>query len=129
MTQANNQADKIAELLGVSPENVLVSGSYGVLLSTDQVDKLFVLLENRGYDKAIDAMIDLARQTKGESITIKASEGSKYSHRVKVDQTDFAPPTAGRLPVCNCRCKQGRNCGGCGHEGCGYSQDAWTLRA
>lgn len=22
--------------------------------------------------------------------------------------------------VCNCRCRQGSHCGGCGHPGCGY---------
>lgn len=22
---------------------------------------------------------------------------------------------------CNCRCNEGRHCGGCGHEGCGYT--------
>ena len=22
---------------------------------------------------------------------------------------------------CTCRCQQGRHCGGCGHEGCGYT--------
>lgn len=30
---------------------------------------------------------------------------------------------------CECRCQQAKHCGGCGHYGCGYSRDAWVLRA
>jgi hypothetical protein len=66
----DDQADKVAELIGANPETVMSDGNYGVSLTPDQLDKLLALI-----------------------------------------------PTE----KCTCRCREGKHCGGCGHDGCGYS--------
>lgn len=40
----DDQADKIAELIGVDPETVMSDGNYGVALTPDQMDKLLALI-------------------------------------------------------------------------------------
>lgn len=30
---------------------------------------------------------------------------------------------ANRPDTCKCRCREGKHCGGCGHEGCNYQKD------
>jgi len=56
MRRIDNQAENIAELIGADPEKVMTDGSYGVVLTPDQMDALFTRLIGMGYQNAIDIL-------------------------------------------------------------------------
>jgi len=53
----NDQADKIAELIGDDPNNIACNFPYGVQLHPNQMDKLLALIKpDNGYQNAIDVL-------------------------------------------------------------------------
>lgn len=107
----DEQAENVATLLGIDP-GVIARNDHGLMLSPNQIDLLltevFANGHRKGYEKAINAL-------KAGAETANA-EGPGHN----LDLWAVYLAGASLLETCNCRCRQGRHCGGCGHEGCGY---------
>ena len=65
--------------------------------------------------------------TEGEAETMRRS---RQESTLIAYQATFEAPIARRFrdaqkakTICNCRCREGKHCGGCGHEGCGYTTE------
>lgn len=86
--------------------------------------------ELRGWMRAINFLRELSEKPNPHT-----GEKNLTQWAVLVSAADIlenhleeAVKTPPKKEVCDCRCMQGKNCGGCGHEGCGYSKSAWVLR-
>ncbi|HEY6020528.1 MAG TPA: hypothetical protein VIY48_11765 [Candidatus Paceibacterota bacterium] len=65
----DEQADTIADLLGVDPESIMTDGNYGVSLTPDQMDKLLTTLFANGHQKGYERAISVLKNTAEEANT------------------------------------------------------------
>jgi hypothetical protein len=91
------QSERIADLIGVDAEEIMIDPSYGVLLKPSQVDSLLALIE-------------------GQTATLKTIKTSMAEAFDNIDKL-----TGLGKYKCTHRCMEGKHCGGCGCVGCGYT--------
>lgn len=80
----NAHADQIAQLINVPPERVMTDGSFGVVLTPNQVDLLFTALRSQGYQNAIDAL-----KVNGETANVEGPERNLTTWAVMVSAASF----------------------------------------
>lgn len=80
-------------------------------MAAEQLDSLCLVQKAMGFQDAINTL--------REAGDPKNVLGVVYS--TSADFLDKHTKWHNKAEVCKCRCNEGRNCGGCGHEGCGYT--------
>jgi hypothetical protein len=108
------QAGRIADLLGVNIEYIAFD-SNGIKLTHDQMDLLFTALISQGFKNAASTLKKASSRANADRNLTAWAVYVSAAYFLE-DQAELTKP----YEPCNCRCRLGRHCGGCGHEGCGY---------
>lgn len=111
------QAGKIADLLGVKIEDIRFD-SNGVKLDHEQMGLLFTALIGRGFKNAAATLREEAERVNAPGPDHNLDLWAIYLAGASF--LDGQVNLAKKYEVCRCRCTEGRHCGGCGHDGCGY---------
>lgn len=116
MKKVYDAGDKVARYLGANFQDIVLN-QQGVVLTPEQVNNLILALIAQGFKNAITTLREAGDQANTEpernltAWAVYVSASSFLECQSGLDQLDS---------VCNCRCMQGRDCGGCGHKGCGF---------
>jgi hypothetical protein len=84
----DEQAEEIAELLGIDPEKVMTDGNYGVSLTPAQVDNLLSTLFANGHQKGYELAIKKLRDS-AEASNVEGPDRNLTQWAVMISAASF----------------------------------------